>query len=58
MLIMNGTITSPNQIAGKVDSWDLQCLAGAMQIENGDNSEECIFLQLFKSENLIPIKKN
>ena len=43
-LIMNGAITSPDQIPGKVDKTDLQYLAGAAQIENGDNSEECIFL--------------
>ena len=43
-LIMNGSITSPDQIPGKVDKTDLQYLAGAAQIENGDNSEECIFL--------------
>lgn len=43
-LIMNGTITSPDQIPGKVDKTDLQYLAGASQIENGDNSEECILL--------------
>ena len=43
-LIMNGTITSPDQIPGKVDSTDLQYLAGAMMIENGHNSEECVFL--------------
>lgn len=43
-LILTGYITSPEQIYGKVDSWDLQCLAGASQIENGDNSEECILL--------------
>ena len=44
VLIMHGAITSPDQIPGKVDEWNLQCLAGAAQIENGDNSEECIFL--------------
>ena len=44
VLIMHGAITSPDQIPGKVDKTDLQYLAGAMQIENGDNSEECIFL--------------
>ena len=43
-LIMNGTITSPDQISGEVDSTDLQYLAGAMMIENGHNSEECVFL--------------
>lgn len=43
-MIMMGAITDPSQIPGEVDSWDLQCLAGAAQIENGDNSEECIFL--------------
>ena len=43
-LIMNGSITSPDQIPGKVDKTDLQYLAGAMMIENGHNSEECIFL--------------
>lgn len=43
-LIMSGAITSPDQIPGKVDKTDLQYLAGAAQIENGDNSEECIFL--------------
>lgn len=43
-LILNGQITHPDQIYGKVDKTDLQYLAGAMQIENGDNSEECIFL--------------
>ena len=43
-LIMTGYITSPDQIYGEVDPWELQCLAGASQIENGDNSEECIFL--------------
>ena len=42
-LIMNGSITSPDQIPGKVDKTDLQYLAGAAQIENGHNSEECIF---------------
>ena len=44
VLIMNGYVTSPDQIVGEVDEWDLQCVAGAAQIENGDNSEECIFL--------------
>lgn len=43
-LIMNGSITSPDQVPGKVDSRDLQYLAGAMMIENGYNSEECVFL--------------
>ena len=43
-LIMNGAITSPDQIPGKVDNTDLQYLAGAMMIENGHNSEECVFL--------------
>lgn len=43
-LIMNGSITSPDQIPGKVDNTDLQYLAGAMMIENGHNSEECVFL--------------
>lgn len=44
VLILNGHITSPDQIPGKVDKTDLQHLAGAAQIENGNNSEECIFL--------------
>ena len=43
-MILAGYITSPDQIHGEVDPWDLQCVAGAAQIENGDNSEECIFL--------------
>ena len=44
MLIMNGTITSPNQIAGEVNSWDLQCLAGMMMKENGYCTERCVLL--------------
>lgn len=43
-LIMNGYIDHPDQIPGEVDEWDLQCLAGAMMIENGYNTEECVFL--------------
>lgn len=39
VMIMNGTITNPDQIYGKVDAWDLQCLAGAIMCENGYGTE-------------------
>lgn len=43
-LILMGIITSPDQLKGKVDTWDLQCLSGAMDCENGSNGDECLLL--------------
>lgn len=43
-LILMGIITSPDQLRGNVDAWDLQCLSGAMEIENGSNGDECLLL--------------
>ena len=38
-LILNGSITSPDQIPGKVDKWDYQCLAGTIMCENPYGTE-------------------
>ena len=38
-LILNGSITSPEQIPGKVDKWDYQCLAGTIMCENPYGTE-------------------
>ena len=41
--ILMNFITSPDQLP-EVDAWDLQCLSGAMEIENGSNGDECLLL--------------
>lgn len=38
-LILNGSITNPDQIPGKVDKWDYQCLAGTIMCENPYGTE-------------------
>ena len=43
-LILSGIITSPDQLAGYVDDWELKCLSGAMECENGSNGDECLLL--------------
>lgn len=44
VLILSGYITSPDQLTGDVDLWDLQCLSGMMDCENGSNGDECLLL--------------
>lgn len=44
LLIFSGIVTSPEQIYGNVDPWDLQCLSGAIMKENGYNTEYCCLL--------------
>lgn len=44
VLILAGYITSPDQLTGYVDPWELQCLSGAMDCENGSNGDECLLL--------------
>lgn len=41
--ILMNFITSPDQLP-KVDTWDLQCLSGAMEIENGSNGDRALLL--------------
>ena len=36
LLIINGNITSPDQLPGKINKNDLQSLGGTIQCENGD----------------------
>lgn len=38
-MILNGYITSPDQIPGKVDAWEWQCLSGAIMCENPYGTE-------------------
>lgn len=44
VMILAGYITSPDQLTGYVDPWELQCLSGAMDCENGSNGDECLLL--------------
>lgn len=39
-LILNGHITHPDQLPGKVNETDLQHLSGAMEIENGNRTNK------------------
>ena len=44
VLILSDYIISPDQLTGSVDLWELQCLSGMMDCENGSNGDECLLL--------------
>ena len=43
-LILNGTITSPDQLTGIVNERDWNLLSACMMLENGNNGDECLLL--------------
>ena len=43
-MILNGTITSPDQLKGDVNHHDWNLLSACMMLENGNNGDECLLL--------------
>lgn len=44
VLILNGYITSPNQLHGEVNQREWDLLSAGMQLENGNNGDRCLLL--------------
>lgn len=43
-MILNGTITTPDQLKGDVNHHDWNLLSACMMLENGNNGDECLLL--------------